>query len=249
MGKIIFLFRALLLFFLPSWMLRLLAPVLGIELMKGARIGFSIVLIEKLKMKENARIGHFNFVKLRQVQLEPGAYIGKLNRISGATLDIYLHGDGAIGDSITIYRANPPVTYGIATLEIGVASKITFRHYIDCTRSIRFGNYSTLAGVGCQIWTHGYFHAEQGIERVRIDGEVNIGNNVNISSACVINPGVTIADGVTVGSHVCVSSSLLKKGMYVSQGLRFIPKDINDIRSNYEKIQNYTLVDEVYERK
>ena len=99
------------------------------------------------------------------------------------------------------------------------------------------------------MWTHGYFHAEHGIERVRVDGEVNIGNNVNISSACVINSGVTISDGVTVGSHVCVSRSLLNKGMYVSQGLRFIPKDINDIRSNYERIQNYALVDEVYERK
>ena len=230
-------------------MLRLLAPILGIELGKGARIGFSIILTRQLKMKENTRIGHFNFVKLRQIHFEPGAYIGKLNRISGANLDFYFHENGAIGDSNTIYRAKAPVTYGNATLEIGVASKITFRHYIDCTRSIRFGNYATLAGAGSQIWTHGYFHAEQGIERVRIDGEVNIGTNVNISSACVINPGVTISDGITVGSHVCVSKSLLKKGMYVSQGLRFIPKDINDIRSTYERIQNYTLVDEVYERK
>lgn len=230
-------------------MLRFLAPILGIEFQKGARIGFSIVLVGKLKMKQNARIGHFNLVKCKQLHLEPGAYIGKFNAISGPTLDIYLHENGAIGGSNRIYRAKAPITYGNATLEIGVASKITYRHFIDCTRSIRFGNYSTLAGAGSQIWTHGYFHAEHGIERVRIDGEVNIGTNVNISSACVINSGVTISDGITVGSHVCVSRSLLKKGMYVSQGLRFIPKDINDIRSTYERIQNYTLVDEVYERK
>ena len=106
-----------------------------------------------------------------------------------------------------------------------------------------------LAGAGSQVWTHGYFFAQEGIDRIRIDGEVKIGNNVNISSACVINSGVTIADAITVGSNVCVSKSLFEKGMYVSQELRYIAKDIDAVRKEYTRVDGHNLSDEVYIRK
>jgi acetyltransferase-like isoleucine patch superfamily enzyme len=246
MKKLKRLLRAVLLFLLPAILLRHLAPLLGIRLGKGVSIGFSFVDAERLVLEEGARIGHLNFIRLKSVYLSKEAYIGTGNRIHAQTLDLFIHPKGAIGNENWIHRASSPVTYGAAVLEIGHTSKITFRHHVDCTCSVKIGHYSTLAGVGSQIWTHGYFHAEEGVERIRVDGEVLIGNNVNISSACVINAGVTIADAITVGSNVCISKSLSEKGMYVSQGLRYIPKQIDDIRKAYHRVEEYPLVEEVY---
>jgi acetyltransferase-like isoleucine patch superfamily enzyme len=241
--------RALALCLLPSFLIRAFSRLLGMEIKAGAKIGFSFVVTDRLILERNARIGHFNYINLKSIRLSAGAAIGRSNAIKGLTLDLLIHPNGGIGHQNWIYRAAAPTTYGESVLEIGINSKVTFKHHLDCTRSVRIGNYSTLAGLGSQIWTHGYFHALEGIERVRVDGEVQLGNNVNVSAGCIINPGVTIADGITVGSNVCVSKSLLKKGMYVSQGLRFIEKDIDSIRNNYERVSTHDVNEEVYVRK
>lgn len=33
---------------------------------------------------------------------------------------------------------------------------------IDMTSSVTLGNYSILAGLGTQLWTHGFYHSKTG---------------------------------------------------------------------------------------
>lgn len=228
------------------WFLNLL----GHKIDSSSKIGFSFIWIDgKLTLGKQSKIGHFNIVKINTVDIKDGAYIGNLNRLFGP-IELMLSETAAIGNKNSIYRAPIGVTYGAAFLKLGILSKITANHRLDCTRSILIGDYSTLAGHESQLWTHGYYHDKVGSGRFRLDGEIEIGNNVYIGSRCIINAGVKITDAVVVGSNACVSKSLLLAGTYVNQPLRFIEQsDVLDARDKFAKVQGYTICEEVYERK
>ncbi|MCZ8285582.1 MAG: hypothetical protein O9353_09005 [Bacteroidia bacterium] len=231
---------------LSFWLLN----VLGHKIHSGSRIGFSFLWVSgKIVLEEGARVGHFNFIKIDHLQIGKEGYIGKYNKITGP-VDIILESTAAIGNSNKLYRAPLGVTYGKAILKLGILSKITGNHRIDCTRSITMGNYSILAGHNSQLWTHSYTHDKEGPGRFRVDGEIGIGNNVYIGSMSVINAGVEIADKIVVGSNSSVSKSLLEQGTYVSQPLRFIPFDpLADPQKKYQKVEGYSICEDVYEKK
>lgn len=231
---------------LSFWLLNLL----GHKVHPKSRIGFSFLLVSNnIVLKEGARIGHFNLIKVHGLQIEKEGYIEKYNKITGP-LEILLEATAAIGNSNRIYRAPIGVTYGTATLKLGVLSKITGNHRIDCTRSITMGKYSILAGHNSQLWTHSYTHDKEGPGRYRVDGEIIIGDNVYIGSMSVITGGVKIADKIVVGANSSVSRSLLETGTYVSQPLRFIAYDPSvDARTKYRKVDDFSVCEEVYEKK
>lgn len=231
---------------LSFWLLNLL----GHKVHPASRIGFSILLISgKIVLEKGARIGHFNLIKINNLRIEKDGYIEKYNKITGP-LDILLETTAAIGNSNRIYRAPIGVTYGVAILKLGILSKITGNHRIDCTRSISMGKYSILAGHNSQLWTHSYTHDKEGPGRYRIDGEIFIGDNVYIGSMSVITGGVKIADKIVVGANSSVSKSLLETGTYVSQPLRFISYDPSiDARARYQKIEGFSVCEEIYEKK
>jgi len=221
---------------LPSQIAAPLLRMLGHFVQNGARIGFSIVLVDRLCLERGASIGHFNLVACRRVLMRRGAYIQHLNIIRGP-LSLKFAERGAVGNRNVIRRAAYPVSYGSAVLQLGELAKITASHMIDCTRSVHLGDFSTLAGIGSQLWTHGYFHLPHGADRFRVDGGITIGRNCYIGSACVIGAGVIIADTVVVGSHSSVSKSLLEPGMYVSQPLRHIQIDLDEITKRLELVR------------
>ncbi len=198
-------------------------------------------------MKDNARIGHFNLIKVNNLTMDTNAYIVNYNSIKGP-IDIKLADTAAIGNRNKIYRAPFPITYGVSILQLGLLSKITGNHRVDCTRSIIIGDYSTIAGHDSQLWTHAYYNDKTGPGRFRVDGEIIIGHNVYIGSRSIINSGIKIVDQVVVGSNSCVSKSLLEPGSYVSQALRFIGQT-DDLRDRFKKIEGPLLCEEVYERK
>lgn len=198
-------------------------------------------------MKENARIGHFNLIKVNSLSMDTNAYIVNYNSIKGP-IDIMLANTSAIGNRNKIYRAPAPVTYGKAVLQLGPLSKITGNHRLDCTRSIIIGDYSTIAGHDSQLWTHAYYNDKTGPGRFRVDGEIIIGNNVYIGSRCVISSGVKIADQIAVGANSSISKSLVQAGTYVSQPLRYIEAS-KDSHSRFKKVNEKNLCEEVYERK
>jgi len=233
---------------LPGRILAYSLPLLGHAVSPQAKIGFSVLFSDKLVLGDNARVGHFNLIAVRRVVLQENARIGTLNVVRGP-LSLWLQKDASIGNRNVVARARRGVTYGPAELRLGERTKITADHKIDCTASIRFGDFSILAGSGSQIWTHGYVHEETGPGRYRVDGPVNIGDNVYVGSRVNITGGVTIASGVIVGVGVTVARDLTEPGMYVAAPLRMLPKPKNPIhRDDMRKIKSSELVETVYRK-
>jgi acetyltransferase-like isoleucine patch superfamily enzyme len=204
-------------------------------------------MVNKLTLEANTRIGHFNFIKIDSLDFSQAAYIGHLNIIRGP-FSINFAKSSSVGNSNIISRAKKGITYGDAVLNLGELAKITARHSVDLTRSVSIGDFSTIAGAGSQIWTHGYIHAPNGSERIRVDGEIKIMNNVYIGSKCILNAGVTINKAITVGSNSTISKDLIEPGMYVGQKLRFIEKDIEAVKSALSKVEVPNLLEDVYEK-
>ena len=225
------------------WVLRACGHKVG----PACRIGFSLLWVDKLLLQGNIRIGHGNLISCRRLCIGRNGYIGRMNMVHGP-LSILLRDTGSIGNSNKIVRGpRHIVAPGPAMLLIGRLGKITANHRLDCTRSVRIGDYSTLAGTGSQIWTHGYVHDETGAGRYRVDGSVRIGDNVYIGSACIVTTGVRIAKGVIVGAGATVSSSLTDPGMYVSTGLRRLNRPPNpDLRTDLQPVVDARLCERVY---
>lgn len=184
--------------------------------------------MNSIQLKENAAIRNFNFFKGPfKIDLSEETNIGKQN---------------------TFLRGNHKVSFGNSILSVGKGTRITSANHFDLTKSITFGEFSQVAGINTQFWTHGYLHADEGKERIRIDGEINIGNNVYIGSRCLINPGVTVANAINIGGNSVVSKDLLKSGMYVNQKLRYLENNIEKARSKFNRVKEENLIDEVYEK-
>ena len=222
--------------------------MLGYSIGRKVKIGFSIIMVNNITMMSNSKIGHFNLVKVDTLEMGENAGIGLLNIIRGP-FDVKLRKRAAIGKNCLIRRGKVgTVTVGKSELILGELSKLTANHFIDMTRSIIFGDFSTLAGIRSQLWTHGYVHAPEGPDRFRVDGEITIGSNVYIGSGVIINPGVYISDTINIGGGAVVSKSLHEKGMYVAQALRHLDKGYEDIKAKLKKVEEDNLLDEVYEK-
>lgn len=246
MGK---LWTALLLLLLPT---RIVAPILrfaGYRISSRARVGFSLVIADRLSLADGACIGQLNLIRIRRLILRDGANINRSNIVNGP-LSLVLDHTASIGNRNKILRAPSPtvVAWG-ARLELNEGARITSDHLIDCTRSVRIGSHSILAGSGSQVWTHAYVHASSGPGRYRIDGAVVIGHNVYLGSRCIVNLGVHIAPASTVGAGAVVSKPISSPGLYVGAGLRALPP-VEDptSRSVLRKEKSASLCEDVFVR-
>jgi acetyltransferase-like isoleucine patch superfamily enzyme len=232
---------------LPSpiaiWVLRALGHRVG----AGCRIGFSILWVDMLLLQGGNRIGHGNLLACRRLCIGRDGYIGRLNLVSGP-ISILLRSTGSIGNANKIVRGPiDHVTSGPAMLRIGRLGKITANHRVDCTRSVVIGDYSTLAGIGIQVWTHGYVHDTSGPGRYRIDGAVRIDDNVYIGASCIVSMGVHIGRGVMVGAGTTVSRSIQEEGLYVSAPVRFLPRPpAPETRADLRLDPNPALCEQVF---
>lgn len=234
---------------LPSILLPAVLRLLGHKVAWDARIGFSLILADRIFMDAGTRIGHFSIVWVRRVVLRPGAYFGHMNFFKGP-FSMALASRAGIGNRNVVTRARHGVSYGPASLTLGELSKVTAGHKIDCTNSVLVGDYCTLAGAGTQIWTHGYVHTNCGPERYRVDGRVRLGNNVNVGSQSIITGGVMISDGIMVGVGTTVSKNLSEPGFYVSGALRMLPKPADpETRADLERITAPGLIETVYRKR
>lgn len=154
----------LMLLIFPTWLVRHVVNACGHAIGLGARIGFSLMIVDRLVMAPDARVGHFNLVQVRRLLLRNNARLGNLNVCKGP-ISLRLAENAMIGNRNTITRAVRGTTFGSAQFCLGKLAKITAGHSLDCTQTIRLGHYSTLAGKGSQIWTHGY--PDQHIDVVR----------------------------------------------------------------------------------
>lgn len=235
---------------LPSALAVLALRALGHSIGAGCRIGFSLLWVDRLQLQGQNRIGHLNLIHCRRLCIGRQGYIGRLNQISGP-LSILIRATGAIGNGNKIVRGpRGSVCSGPAQLLIGRLAKITANHRIDCTRSVRIGDYSTLAGVGIQIWTHGYVHELSGPGRYRIDGPVNIAHNVYVAASSIISMGVDICAGAMVGAGTTVARSITEPGLYVSSAVRQLPRPAEpDTRLDMVEDTSPALSERVFVKK
>ncbi len=199
-------------------------------------------------MDKNSKVGHLNFIKIDKLQLSQGAVIGNMNLFKGP-FSVIMNKDTALGKFNKLTRAYAPITYGESYFELGEGTRITYDNFFDLTLSITFGNFSQVAGKGSQFWTHGYYHANKGVGRIRVDGQIKIGDNVYIGSRCLLNPGVTVGNAINLGGNSVVSKDILEPGMYVNQPLRYIKTDIEVIKSKLKKVEADNLKEIVYTKE
>jgi len=231
--------------FFPSIMTSFFLRLLGHKIGENFKVGFSALFVEFIEVGDNVRIGHLNLMMNEKIYLNSNSIIGYLNILKGLFI-LRLKEQAAIGNKNYITRGPKGVTYGESVLELGELTKITAGHHIDMTRSVRFGDFSILAGIRSQLWTHGYYHADQGKDRIRIDGEISIGNNVYVGSSCIFNPGVKVSNAIHIGGGSVISKSLTQSGMYVGHGLRFIENDLEKVKAKLKKVVSFELVEQVY---
>ncbi len=231
--------------FLPSVLAIPFLRVLGHKIGSNVKIGFSVLYLDYLEIDNDVSIGHFNIILNQKMYLKSKSVIGYLNILKGP-FSLILKEKSAIGNKNYITRGAKGITYGNSFLELGLLTKITTGHHLDLTQSIKFGDFSILAGVRSQMWTHGYYHANTGADRIRIDGKIHIGNNVYIGTNCIFNPGIKVSNAIHIGGGTVISKDLKLSGMYVGQGLRFIENDLNTIKNKLQKVEGFELVEQVY---
>ncbi|WP_242120104.1 acyltransferase [Aestuariivivens sediminicola] len=235
----------ILVFILPSFLAVLFLKLTGAKIGKNVKIGFSYLGTSKLVIGSDVSIGHGNLIVNEKLILSNYARIGYLNVLKGPFV-LMLKEKAAIGNKNYITRGSKGVTYGESFLKLGELTKITSGHHIDLTKSVVIGSFSILAGIRSQIWTHGYYHGEQGPERIRIDGEVHIGDNVYVGSGCIFNPGVKVSNAIHIGAGSVISKSLEKPGMYVNQTLRYLDNDLKRVKSKLKEVEENNLIEKVY---
>ena len=145
-------------FLLPSRVASILLNLLGHQIHPTAKIGFSILLCEHIRMAKQAQIGSLNFINIQHLSMNEKAFIVSKNRMNGP-MNIILDQEAAIARSNSIYRAKAPISQGMAQLKLGKLTQIVSQNQLDLTKSITMGDYVTIGGHGGQFWTHGFVHA------------------------------------------------------------------------------------------
>lgn len=165
-----------------------LQAVFGYELHPTSRIGTSWVYPKRLVLGANARVGHFTLVKgLDLFELGSDSSVGNLNWITG-------HPSDGVHFRHVLNRS--------PSLVLGTHSSITSHHFIDCASRVRIGDFTTMAGVHSQIFTH----------NLDVLRNCQDSRPVEIGSYCLIASGVTLLAGSTLPDYSVLSAkSLLNK--------------------------------------
>jgi acetyltransferase-like isoleucine patch superfamily enzyme len=167
-----------------------LSKIFGWQIHPRAKIGFSLILIEKVVLSEEARIGHFNTIRSFDA-LIMGEYskIGNNNYMTG------------IGSRSKKHFTTEPMR--IAELRLGTHSSITGRHFIDCCNLVEIGDFSIVAGAGSQILTHAIDIREN---RQR-SAPVRIGKYCFVGTGSVILRGAQLPDYSVLSANSTLSKA------------------------------------------
>ena len=166
-----------------------------------------------MEMSKGSRIGSLTMCKgIALLKMDEESSLGNLNWVTGYPIgktDFFVDDTGRIPE-----------------LLIGCHAAVTNRHFIDCTNSIRIGNYTTFAGVRSQLLTHSIdlFQCKQASKPIVI-GEY-----------CFVGTGSILLGGSVLPNY-CVlgASSILNKAftdthhLYAGNPARVVkalPKDL-----------------------
>ena len=170
--------------------------LLGYEVGKGVRIGFSVVVAGRCRIGDRTRIGHANYIAgMRELDLGEDVQIGHFNiLLGGRRVEL---GDGAtIGRFNEINSILKPLTRGTPdpVLSLGKRAIVTAWHKIDFTDRVTLEDSVVLAGRLSNLWTHN----RQDIGPVRIGTQCYVGSGTQmvpgsrIGARCVVGLGSII---------------------------------------------------------
>jgi len=172
---------------------RILCHAFGYKIPPSARISaFSWIYPEQLTMREGARIGPLTVaIHLDSIEMGSFATIGRGNWITG-------HPKKSVAHFAHRVDRNP-------CLKMGDHSAITKSHIIDCTDSVLIGAFTTVAGYGSQLITHGidYQTNRQDCHPILIGSYCLLGTRiVAVGGAVLPDYNVLGAGAVLTGKNV-----------------------------------------------
>lgn len=200
---------------LLPWRLKrfMLVQFFKFEIHPSARIGLSWIYPKKLIMDANSSIGHFNVaIHLDSISIGKESSIARGNWITGFPSNS--------NSKHFSHQKNRE-----SKLIIGNHSAITKNHHIDCTNTIKIGNFVTVAGYASQLLTHS----------INIELNIQDSNPISIGDYCFVGTASTILGGAVLPPF-CVlgAKSLLNKpfvnpyrlyGGNPAQEIKELPKD------------------------
>lgn len=181
----------LLLFLLP-WLVRrfFLTLLFGYKLSPSARLGLCVILAERLEMGDRSYIGHFTFINtIDRCIVGVDSRIGTLNWITGT--------------SSNNKKMFVGVEQRVCELIIGNHVRITSRHFLDCSAGIYIGSFTTIAGIGTKLFSHGIDVASSR----QLAKPICVGEYCMIGSCCLILMGVSVANCCVVAAGSVVTQS------------------------------------------
>jgi acetyltransferase-like isoleucine patch superfamily enzyme len=171
---------------LPMRLKRFVYRLLGHDIHPTARIGLSLILVDRLEMGAGTHIEHFNVIRhCALVRLGDDAVIGSLN---------FINGIGPESRFLAGADRHPALL-----LDEGAA--ITYGHFIDTSDTVHFGRFSGLGGWGSQILTHSVVpdtaaHSSE---------PVSFGDYSLCATSVVVLPGGTLPDCSVLGANSVLS--------------------------------------------
>lgn len=161
----------------------------GFEIDATARIGFSVILAERLRMGPGSRIGHLTIIKgLQELLLEESGSLGNLNWVTAFPPGSATHFSSDVS-------RNP-------ALIIERHAAITHRHLIDCTDRVLVGEYTTIGGWRSQILTHAI--------DVRLSRQRSA--PITIGKYCFVGTNVILLKGARLPDYSILSAGSVLSG-------------------------------------
>lgn len=173
---------------------RMLVRLFGFRIHPTARIGFSLLLAERVEMGEGSVIGSLDMIKgMSEFTVAPRGRIGNLNWITGLP-----------ANNPDFFRDEPD---RVSALVVGEEAAITNRHLLDCTNRITIGRFATIAGFRSQFITHG----------------IDIGPNrqsslpIKIGEYCFTGTGVIVLKGAVLAPRCVLGAGSMLRGQFYEE--------------------------------
>ena len=185
----------------------------GYSFAQNTHIGISYVYPKHLNMECGAKIGNLNvIINIDNVSIGENSRIWRQNWITGFP-----------GGTASPHFANDRNRR--SELIIGKESAITKKHHIDCTNTVKIGNFVTIGGYNSQILTHSI-----DIYSGRQDSHpIYIGNYAFISTRCTILGGSKLPNYCVLAACGCLTKAYEKEWMIYAgipaKPIKEIPKD------------------------
>lgn len=175
------------------WRLRrwLLVNLLGFRIHRTARIGWSLVLTDRLEMGEGSVIRALTMIKgMGELIVGPAGRIGNLNWITGLPAN----------DS-EFFRDEPD---RLSSLIVGEGASVTNRHLLDCTNRITIGRFATIGGFRSQFLTHS----------IDLGANRQSSQPIEIGEYGFTGTGVILLKGAVMGPRCVLGAGSVLRGQF-----------------------------------